>query len=363
MSSATAHPQQAVEGARNLLANCAGATRDRRLVIIHEDPALGWYDLEAPMTVAKQAESLGITPTLLQVGAPGNTTDPRVDAAIAEHDVIVFFARIGDQDRFAEPAPGKTVVMSYAQTIEMLASPFGTTQNQAFVAVKEAVNAVLLAATKIEIRCPLGTALSGAVSAQAREMAQDVSVRRFPVGVPQPVDAAGFSGQVALARYLTPTGSRVYDPAYLKIERPLFARVGSGRIADFVGDPDQVAKVRAHYDRVAARFGIDGGVVHSWHAGIHPGCAYSAAAADNPDRWSNTAFANPRFLHFHTCGAYAPGEICWMVLDPTVLVDDLALWEDGRLRLERFPGTRRCLEDWPELAFLFANASDQIGLA
>jgi hypothetical protein len=30
------------------------------------------------------------------------------------------------------------------------------------------------------------------------------------------------------------------------------------------------------------------------------------------------AFANPRYLHFHTCGNYAPGEIAWSLFDVKV---------------------------------------------
>jgi len=348
-------------GARNLLIECAELTPGQRLLILREDPAFGWYDRKTPLAVAAEAEALGVTPTLLDVGAPGNEPDPKVEEAIASHDVIVFFARIGDQDRFAEPPPGKTLVMSYARTLEQLASPFGTTRNRAFLAVKDAVNGILLDAKRVEIHCPLGTALSGKLTEHRKEP-RDVSVRRFPVCVPQPLEATGLSGRVALAHYLTPTGSRVYDPPHLEIKRPVFAQIESGRIVGFAGDQDQIARIRTHHDGVAARFGIDGDVVHSWHAGIHPGCTSPAPAAENPDRWSNSIFGNPRFLHFHTCGAYAPGEICWMVLDPTVHLDCETLWERGRLRPENFPATRHCLEDWPELRPLFDAPSQEIGL-
>jgi hypothetical protein len=54
----------------------------------------------------------------------------------------------------------------------------------------------------------------------------------------------------------------------------------------------------------------------------------------DPDRWSNSVFTSPRWLHFHTCGAYAPGEICWMVGEPKVEVDGKALWREGRLWLD-----------------------------
>ena len=143
----------------------------------------------------------------------------------------------------------------------------------------------------------------------------------------------------------------------------MFAEVELGRITGFAGDRGVVERVSDHYDRVASLFGIDADVVHSWHAGIHPGCAFAADAAADPDLWSNTAFGNPRFLHFHTCGDYPPGEISWMVLDRTVIVDGQAFWQSGRLRADAFARSRRCFENWPELGSLFANPSDQIGLA
>jgi hypothetical protein len=350
------------KGARNILINCGDLGVGESLLIIHERPDLGWYDSEAPLAVAAEARNMGLSPTLLDVGEPSNDRDPRVIEAMAGHDCTIFFARIGDQDRFAEPEPGKKIVMCYIRDIEMLASSYAGAHHHAFVDLKKAVNAVLLGAGRIEITCPLGTALSGDVGGGTGDDGGDVGVRRFPLGVPQPVGAAEFSGSVAIARFLTPTGSRVYDPASIVIEETIFADVGAGRIDGFRGDPAVVGRVRDHYRMVADLFGIDGDVLHSWHAGIHPGAAYTADAADNPDRWSNTIFTNPRFLHIHTCGAYAPGEICWMVLDPTVTVDGETLWENGRLELGHFPRTRQCLERWPELADLVANPSDLIGV-
>ncbi len=350
------------QGARNLLVNCAEIGTGQRLLIIQESPDLGWYDAEAPMAVEAEARRMGLTPAVLKVGAPENEPDARVAEAVAAHDVIVFFSRMGDQDRFADPVPGKTIVMCYARDADTLASAYGRTDHLALVELKEAVNDILLNAGTIEIRCPLGTAISGSIAETAKTARADVSVRRFPLGVPQPVEASRFSGRVAIAHFLTPTGSKVYEPAYLEIGQPVFAEVASGRIERFTGDRNEVERICEHYSRISALFDIDGDVVHSWHAGIHPGCAYAADAARDPDRWSNTVFGNPRFVHFHTCGDYAPGEICWMVLDPTIVVDGQNLWENGRLRADAFPQSRRCLEERPTLNSLFADPSDQIGL-
>ena len=355
-------------GARNLLVNCARIRPGADLAIVHEDPALGWYDLEAPLAVAEEARKLGAAPVLVRVGAPGNEPDRRAVEAVAEHACIIFFSRIGDQDRFDDPAPGKTVVMCYARNAAMLGSAYGRTDHRALLDFGAAVDRVLLGAGKIRISCPLGTDVSGAGAGAGEEPGVEpkeggaAAVRRFPMGVHRPIEASGLSGRVVLARWLASTGSKVYEPASLALESPVAAEVASGRWTGLHGEAGLVDRVRAHYRMVAEKFGLDPGAVHSWHAGIHPGCAYLADAAEDPDRWANNVFTNPRFVHFHTCGALPPGEICWTVLDPTIEVDGAALWRRGRLRPEAFAPLRDCLSRWPVLGPLFAEPSDAIGI-
>ncbi|MEM5471499.1 hypothetical protein WNZ14_07160 [Hoeflea sp. AS60] len=339
-------------GAYNLLINCGGFKRGEKLLILHEDPALGWYDQAAPLAVAETASELGLVAHLVQVGAPSQPLDPVVSAQIAESDKIVYFARIGDEDRFGDAAPGKTSVMSYIRSAAMLASAYGRLEHQAMLSLKQAVNDVLARASRIDIECPLGTQVTGSPITNPNG-AVDVSMRRFPMGVPAPVSAERFSGRVALAGYLTPSGNRAYAPAWLALEKTIYAEIENGRILDFSGDAETVASVRNHYHHVSSLFGIDAGAVHSWHAGIHPGVKYDMAVADDPDRWSNTIFTSPGYLHFHTCGAYAPGEICWMLANPGVCVDGVALWSQGQLRPELHDETRSCLEAFPALKQLF----------
>ena len=135
-----------------------------------------------------------------------------------------------------------------------------------------------------------------------------------------------------------------------------------GRVIDLTGDTGTVRKIRDHYRMVADLFNLDADNVHSFHAGIHPGSIYSKDIALDPDRWSNSTFTNPRVLHFHTCGDYPPGEICWMVIDHTLTVDGKALWNKGRLCVDEFEQTIRCLEEWPELHTLFADPCVAIGI-
>jgi hypothetical protein len=354
--------QNLAAGARNLLINCAELTPDDTVVIISEDPALGWYSQDITDALADGVRALGTTPTMLAVGAPGNDKNPAAVEAFDAHVCTIFLARIGDQDRFADPVPGKKTIMVYARDAAMLASTYGRSDHRAFLQLKQAVNDILLGAGNIRMTCARGTDISGSVSKSDREEPGDVSVRRFPLGVPQPLDASEMSGQVALTRYLTPTGSKMYEPPSVPIIDVVLAKVQDGVITGYSGDENSVQDIRGHYKMVSEKFGIRDDNVHSFHAGIHPGCSDFTTADADPDRWSNTVFTNPRVLHFHTCGEYAPGEICWMVFDHTLAVDGTNLWQDGKLCVENFDLTRQCLDDWPELKPMFADPSRAIGL-
>lgn len=349
-------------GARNLLVSCARLTKGETLLIVREPSRLGWYDSQAPDAVAAEARKLGVELTIVEADVPGSGGNAGIADVVAQHDCTVFFARIGDQDRFSEPVPGRRSVMVYARDAAALGSAFGTSDHRAMIELKRCVNDLLIAADTIEISCSLGTRLVGrSTNANSTEPA-DVSVMRFPMGVPAPTDARHFSGRVALANYLTTTGSRSYQPASIAIDGTVQAEIENGRIKRFTGDPEEVDKIQRHYDHVSAIFGIDKFAINSWHAGIHPACGYYYKVADNPDRWSNNVFPNPRFLHFHTCGDYAPGEICWMVLDPTISLDGVNLWENGQLCLSRFKSTDEWLSKWPQLGHVFSDPEMQVGL-
>jgi hypothetical protein len=182
------------------------------------------------------------------------------------------------------------------------------------------------------------------------------------MGVPKPVLANGFAGVVKLTHFLTPTGSKVYQPACLELPDIVTAHISGARIADITGPADLVRNFRRHYEQVAAKFGLDAFNIDSWHAGIHPLMGYDMSASADPVRWAQTVFANPRILHFHTCGMGPPGEICWMVIDPTITIDGVALWENGRLQPHRFASTMGVLRAAPELASAFAAPVGEIGL-
>lgn len=345
-----------IEGARNLLLNCAEFHPGDEVLICREDAGHGWYDAAAAEAVALEAVRLGLSVRMINVAAPGDGAQALADAAIGPGTNIVYFARIGDQGRFAEQMHGAQQVMVYARTARALASDFGRMDYRATRALKQAVDAVLFAAEEIQITCPLGTSVTGSAVGQGDAAPADVTVRRFPLGVPAPVPAVQFQGRVAVAGALTPTGNRAYSPAVLPLAQMVMAEIGDGRVHGFDGPGAVVDAVRGHYTHVAGLFGIDPWVVHSWHAGLHAGCPFVADDGHDSDWWSNTFFSSPRVLHFHTCGSAAPGEISWNVIDPTVTVDGRALWRDGALHLKNFAQTAQCLTDWPQLAVPYGVA-------
>ncbi|MGV6848905.1 MAG: hypothetical protein ACWA5A_11055 [Marinibacterium sp.] len=340
------------ESARNLLCTCGGFAPGDAVVICSEGARHGWYDGAVAAAVAREAEELGLRVTLCEAAPPDCDQPPALSEAMRRGAHIVYFARIGDHDRFGPAIPGARRVMVYARTADDLASPFGRTDYAAMMALKRAVDTVIFAARKIEIGCPQGTDISGAVP-PGHGAVQDVTIRRFPLGVPAPVPADGFSGRVALCRALTPTGNRAYDPAVLPLAQTAFADVTAGRITGFHGPSKEVAAIEAHYCAVAEKFGLDPWVVHSWHAGLHPGCRFFTDDGANPDYWSNTVFSSPRLLHFHTCGSIAPGEISWNIVDPTVLVDGRPLWLDGTLQPDGFGAICDCIARHKALSALF----------
>ena len=140
------------------------------------------------------------------------------------------------------------------------------------------------------------------------------------------------------------SGNRQYPDDELILDEPVLATVENGRIKGFDGPAGLTAKVEVHYKRVGDLLGLDPWNVHSWHAGINPGCSYPVRGIRNTERWGKVAFANPRYLHFHTCGGYAPGEIAWSLFDATVHFGDEIIWDNGKLLLLDGPEVREILD-------------------
>lgn len=349
-------------GARNLLEGCAEIGPETSVLIISEPATEDFFDPGLPEALAGHARAIAGRVEQLEVPFNPVVTDP--DAALlqrmAAFDRVIFLARLGDQLRFRPSLGGSFAVMCYTLDRDMLASRFGRLDHAAFAQLKSLVDRALASAGEIRVTCPAGTDFRGPGAAFPKGEA-DTSVRRFPLSVFTPVPAAGFEGRIAQAGFLCGTGSQFYTPQACEIRETLFVHVEGNRIRRFEGASRDVAAAEAHYGMVAGMFGLDRSFLHSWHAGIHPGLAYRVSANTCFDRWSNGAFGNPRLTHFHTCGRQAPGEISLNLLDATITLDGVRVWEEGRLYPERVRGGEELLARYPEVAAAFANPAQDVG--
>ncbi len=352
-----------LSGVHNLLVNCAEAKSGDRLLIAFEPEDFGYFDRDIRSDIAAGARAMGLDVSMVDVGFNAVQSDLPQDlkARFSLFDVVLFLSRLGDQLRFSEMPPGPKFVVCFALNSQLLGSSFGFADYRAFCRAKDAVDDCILKSRTISLTCRAGTHVTGSVPKGTIE-AKDTTSTRFPMSVFSPVPADAFSGRVALGGFLTGTGSAYYDRYTIEFEGPVFAILEAGRLTGFEGGRVDVAVASEHYDRVSSSLGIERNFVHSWHAGIHPGCGFPWDIRENFERWGGSAFGNPRVLHFHTCGAYAPGEISWNVFDPTIEIDGLRVWEDGTFHLDRLEGGPEILAEYPCAAETFANPDRNVGL-
>ncbi len=352
-------------GARNLLVSCVGVESGQSVLFVREDSAHGYYDEAAGNRVEEEARRLGARVHSIRtspIAGPEGFPKP-IAAAMGHVDHTIFFSRIGDQLRFCDlPGPG-TKTMAYALDAGYLGSEFCTVPHALMEEVQARLHAELDRAHEWRITCPLGTDISGGFEPPQSDGALPggFTLFLFPVTTFRPISCRTTTGKVALARWLMATGTHTYEPGTLPLDQPVTVRVEDGRIAGFEGDPEAVSRVRAHYAAVAAQFGIDPDVVHSWHAGINPKTYYTGPARENLERWGGISFGSPRYLHFHTCGDYAPGEIAWSIFDATITVDGVPFWQDGRFvflerddlqaLLRKYPGAESAYEMRRDIGF------------
>lgn len=322
-------------GARSLIAEAIGARAGETLAIVAEDPRLGIYDAAVTQVVADVAEEMGIATRILPVGdhAGPDEVPEAVAAALDGCDHVLFHARLGDTLRFSDIPGRATKTMSYALDIGTLGGPSCAVPHRVMERIRAAYDAHANRARRWRVTCPLGTDISGTqdVEKVAAGEVEDFTVTRYPVCAPRPLPCATATGVVVVAHWLMASGNRKYPDDELVLPAPVRAHVEMGQITGFEGPATVVEKVRAHYRRVGDLFGLDPFMVHSWHAGMNPGCFYPLRAIRNIERWGKVAFANPRYLHFHTCGNYAPGEIAWSLFDASAELDGRSFWREGAL--------------------------------
>lgn len=352
-------------GIDNLLFNCMEVQIGQRLLIVGEKNRSDYYSDTLADSIAEHARAKLLDVEVVDAPFMEDATDFPADIRTAMEGTqhTLFVARIGDQVRFTE-LPGKcTKTMCYALDEEAFRTEFCSADYRFFLELKRMLDRAFVGEHPVTITCPAGTRLVGtSPPEQSIDDDGDVTVNRFPMTVFKPVSAGCFSGTLALSRWLCVTGSHFYQPDGVLIDGVVLAQVQGGRITDLDGDAKDVDRVRRHYDYVAEKYGIDRDVIHSWHAGFHPQNGYGGLAADNLTRWSGTAFGNPRYLHFHTCGNYAPGEICISVFDPTITVGGTEFWCNGRFVFADRPDVRQLMRRHPGTQQLYEHPVREFGL-
>ncbi len=270
------------------------------------------------------------TPTVM-----GPDDAPAFLKTALEHvDHTIFCSRIGDQMRFYPlPGPG-TKTMCYALDAQMLAGEACRVPYQLAVETLSYVQAKLDHTNHWRVTCPLGTDISANCEpgVGAADPKTGFTIRLFPLGPFRTFSCAGANGRL-VSRWLPGSATRRYEPYGLILEEPVTLVVKDGRIVDFEGSTRTARIARAHYQHVASCFDIDPFVVHSWHGGTNPKIFYPRTAESDVERWNGVVHSHPRYTHFHTCGAYNPGEIVVGLIDASVFINDEPYWEQGCLTL------------------------------
>jgi hypothetical protein len=105
-----------------------GVSPGETVVVVAEDPALGFYDSLAARCIREVAEQLGCRTRQLPCGLiSGPEEVPQsVTEALDRADHLIFLARAGDQVRFTALPGRATKTMSYALDVGLLGSEFCT---------------------------------------------------------------------------------------------------------------------------------------------------------------------------------------------------------------------------------------------
>ena len=249
--------------------------------------------------------------------------------------------------------------MCYALDAQMLAGPACRVPYQLTLETLELVQAKLDPATHWRVTCPLGTDIAGGSDPTTQPVGPKAgfTIRLFPLGPFRPFSCATANGRL-VSRWLPGSATHRYEPYGLLLDEPVSIMVEDGRIKDFEGPAEVVRTAREHYEHVASFLGIDPYVVHSWHGGTNPKIFYPRPAHTDIERWNGVIHSHPRYTHFHTCGAYNPGEIAVGLIDTSIFINGEVFWENGHLALLDKDEAQGLLRGYPGHADAFDMRMD-----
>ena len=337
-------------GAQNLLVEAMEVSSGDSIVIVTEDVEAGVYDSLATKCIEQEARRMGLEVDVITVSAKANLEDlPNpVISKMMNVDAVLFQSGLGDRLRFSKIEGMPNVTVSYALDVGVLGGHACTVSHQFLRSIQRVYEQKTSKAKEWHVTCPLGTDIRGTQidDATGTSEAPDFTVTRFPLCAPRPVSCSTANGVVAVARCLISTSNHLYDDDVVMLDEPLMVTLEAGQIVDVQGNRQSREKFLNHYQRVGSLFSMKNPMqINSWHAGMNPGLYYPYDAELNPDRWGKVVFANPRFLHFHTCGDADPGEISWSLIDASASFDDEFYWQDGQFRFLEHPECKALMPD------------------
>jgi hypothetical protein len=346
------------DGADNLLLNCAELKPGQSVLVISETAI--WVERAAIDYIEERARALGAKVESVWTGRPAgpDAIAPQLSRAIEAADITIFNHMMGAMLRF-RPIGGSGIrVLNYATTGALLDSdfsrvPFGLWAKAGGLIAKE-----MNAARRWRITCPLGSAVEGTVPEAERAQSggpnpDGFALRTFPIGTHRPTSALAASGRIA-AKWLA--SSSLFDMGTQGISLGDVIQIdfANGHVTGIHGNPRAVEAARNFLADTGKRRGKDGLMVNSWHIGTNPQAFSPWRDGEDLEAWMNLAHNNPRMLHFHAVGAEIPGEISVPLIDPTVEVDGVTLWERGRSHLLERPAFRALAAEWPRGERAFA---------
>jgi hypothetical protein len=118
-----------LNGAGNLLQNCAGASAGDRVLLVGEQGSRPFFEPRLCDDLAEVCAALDIESTIVlaEPGADANHLPTAVSEAMQATDITIFFSRLGDQIRFLDSPGMSKKIMCYTLDRAHLSSAFACT--------------------------------------------------------------------------------------------------------------------------------------------------------------------------------------------------------------------------------------------
>ena len=323
-----------LNGARNLLQNCAGASAGDRVLLVGEQGPGPFFDPRLCDDLAEVCATLDIESTIVlaEPGIDANHFPTAVSEAMQATDITIFFSRLGDQIRFLDSPGTSTKIMCYTLDRAHLASAFACTDYHVMQRLHDHLLARIKQSETYSIEAPNGTSLTAAAPGEVdsgQQAATDFSLQLFPVMIFPPLHFHRLEGQLVLDHFLLSSSTRAYDNSVLPLPTPIKVNVENSRMIGFDGDRELISQLRNQLERAASITGGDPYRLNSWHTGINPHTFFHGDPYEDLERWGTVAYGSPRYTHIHAAGN-DPGDVSIQLFDASISFDNETIWDSGR---------------------------------